>query len=112
MNKSLFILLITTINILLNFLLYFSFYDYSFPLISGDYRFIWEVFMTFVYAISFFTIPFMTSFIVLDYDAVQLDKLSLILYIIFFLDIYINTITGVWQKSTGMISFNQNIIFK
>lgn len=68
--------------------------------------------MTFIYAISFMVIPFMTSFIVFNYDDVKLDKISPILYKFYYIDILLNLITGVYDKSKNNITFNQKIIFQ
>ncbi|KAK0182317.1 hypothetical protein PV327_000468 [Microctonus hyperodae] len=74
------------------------------------FRFIWETIMIFIYAISFIIIPFMTTFIVFDYEIVRLDKISLFLYIFFWLDIIINCITGFYNKNERLVNFNQSDI--
>lgn len=68
--------------------------------------------MTFIYAISFMVIPFMTSFIVFNYDDVKLDEISPIIYKFYYIDIFINLITGVYDKSKKNTTFNQKVIFQ
>ncbi|XP_011307578.1 potassium/sodium hyperpolarization-activated cyclic nucleotide-gated channel 1-like [Fopius arisanus] len=73
-------------------------------------RFCWETIMTFIYGISFLIIPFMTSFIIFDYDAVRLDKISLFFYIVFWIDIFLNCVTGVYVKKERIVSFDHSVI--
>lgn len=54
----------------------------------------------------------MITFIVFDYEIVRLDKISLFLYIFFWLDIIINCITGIYSKNERLINFNQSDILR
>ncbi|XP_057338121.1 potassium/sodium hyperpolarization-activated cyclic nucleotide-gated channel 2-like [Microplitis mediator] len=69
--------------------------------------------MTFIYALSFIIIPFMTSFIVFDFEVIRLDRISFIFYLFFWIDISLNFITGVYCRDKKIIILDQrNIIQK
>ncbi|XP_063984911.1 potassium/sodium hyperpolarization-activated cyclic nucleotide-gated channel 1-like [Diachasmimorpha longicaudata] len=73
-------------------------------------RFVWETVMTFIYGISFLTIPFMTSFVVFDYDAVRLDNINIFIYVFFWINIVVNCITGVYVQEERRVSFDHSVI--
>ena len=68
--------------------------------------------MTVVYAVAFTTIPFMISFVVSDYESVRLDKLNIVIYAFFWIDILLNCITGVENKKEMSVNLRQMDIFK
>nr|KAF7407065.1 hypothetical protein H0235_014721 [Vespula pensylvanica] len=75
-------------------------------------RFLWEILMMVVYAIAFFTIPFMISFIVMDYEVLRLDKVNLFIYIMCWLNIIVTCMTGYYDKKNMRVELNLLKIFK
>lgn len=65
-----------------------------------------------VYFIAFLTIPFMTCFIIMDYELIRLDKVNLPIYAICWLDILFNCITGYHDKRNMYIELEPTKIFK
>ncbi|KAF7384845.1 hypothetical protein HZH66_011931 [Vespula vulgaris] len=76
------------------------------------FKFLWETLMMVVYAIAFFTIPFMISFIVMDYEVLRLDKVNLFIYIMCWLDIIVTCMTGYYDKKNMRVELNLLKIFK
>ncbi|XP_043274075.1 potassium/sodium hyperpolarization-activated cyclic nucleotide-gated channel 4-like [Venturia canescens] len=71
-------------------------------------RFVWEILMTLVYAVAFITVPFMISFIVLDYEVIRIDTVNPVIYVFFWLDIIFNCFTGVPSNGQKIINLRQS----
>lgn len=68
--------------------------------------------MTGVYAIAFITVPFMISFIVLDYELVRIDTINPLIYVFFWFDIILNCFTGIPSNRRMVIDLRQSKVFK
>ncbi|XP_017789769.1 PREDICTED: potassium/sodium hyperpolarization-activated cyclic nucleotide-gated channel 3-like, partial [Habropoda laboriosa] len=77
----------------------------------SSWRFIWDVIMTVVYMLSFLTIPFSVSFIVMRHDELQLDKFNFLIYTFCWLDIVCNCMTGYYDKKQIRIELKPLKIF-
>ncbi|KAK2580594.1 hypothetical protein KPH14_007716 [Odynerus spinipes] len=75
-------------------------------------RFLWESLMVVIYGVAFLTIPFMISFIVMDYELIRLDKVNILIYIVCWLDIIGNCITGYHDKNDALVELRPSKIFK
>ncbi|KAI4481119.1 hypothetical protein M0804_009745 [Polistes exclamans] len=76
------------------------------------FRILWETFMMVIYGIAFFTIPFMISFIIMDYELLRLDKVNILIYIVCWLDIICNCITGYYDEKNVHVELRLSKIFK
>ncbi|KAL6432460.1 hypothetical protein ACFW04_006804 [Cataglyphis niger] len=74
-------------------------------------RFLWDIFMTIIYMIAFFTIPFMICFVTMDYESINLDKVNIPIYAICWLDIMFNCITGYYNKKNMSVELDPLKIF-
>ncbi|XP_046832159.1 potassium/sodium hyperpolarization-activated cyclic nucleotide-gated channel 1-like [Vespa crabro] len=75
-------------------------------------KFLWETLMIVIYGIAFFTIPFMISFVIMDYEVVRLDKVNIFIYTICWLDIIVTCITGYYDKKNMCIELRPLKIIK
>ncbi|CAK9814020.1 Potassium/sodium hyperpolarization-activated cyclic nucleotide-gated channel 4 [Anthophora quadrimaculata] len=75
------------------------------------WRFLWDVIMTVVYMLSFLTIPFSVSFVVMRHDELQLDKFNFLIYAFCWLDIMCNFVTGYHDKKQMRIELKPLKIF-
>jgi hypothetical protein len=53
--------------------------------------------------VALITIPYMISFIVMDYELIRLDKVNIAIYAICWLDILLNCITGYYDTKISTV---------
>ncbi|XP_035723457.1 potassium/sodium hyperpolarization-activated cyclic nucleotide-gated channel 1-like [Vespa mandarinia] len=75
-------------------------------------KFLWETLMIVIYGIAFFTIPFMISFVIMDYEVLRLDKVNIFIYTICWLDIIVTCITGYYDKKNMRVELRPLKIIK
>ncbi|XP_020280033.1 potassium/sodium hyperpolarization-activated cyclic nucleotide-gated channel 4-like [Pseudomyrmex gracilis] len=74
-------------------------------------RFLWEIFMTAIYLIAFFTIPCMICFVVMDYKSIRLDKVNIPIYAICWIDVAFNFVTGYCDEKNMSVELKLGRIF-
>ncbi|XP_011496557.1 PREDICTED: potassium/sodium hyperpolarization-activated cyclic nucleotide-gated channel 1-like [Ceratosolen solmsi marchali] len=73
-------------------------------------RFFWNNIMMVVFFTAFFVIPFSLCFIILEYRTVKLSNINPFIYIICWIDIISNCITGFFDKQKREVILNQGTI--
>lgn len=68
--------------------------------------------MIVVYGIAFFTIPFMISFVIMDYEVIRLDKVNIFIYMMCWFDIVVTCITGYYDKKDMRVELRSLKILK
>jgi len=67
--------------------------------------------MTIVFIVGLLTIPYMISFIVMDYKLIGLDKVNIAIYVFCWLDILLNCVTGYYDKKLSTVQLKPTKIF-
>ncbi|XP_015439732.1 PREDICTED: LOW QUALITY PROTEIN: potassium/sodium hyperpolarization-activated cyclic nucleotide-gated channel 4-like [Dufourea novaeangliae] len=67
------------------------------------WSFYWEIVMTVVFMISFLTIPFLISYVVLSHDDILMDKVNIVIYVFCWVDIIINCNTGYYDRKLANV---------
>lgn len=68
--------------------------------------------MIVVYGIAFFTIPFMISFVIMDYEVIRLDKVNIFIYTMCWFDIIVTCITGYYDEKDMRVELRSLKILK
>ncbi|XP_011878172.1 PREDICTED: potassium/sodium hyperpolarization-activated cyclic nucleotide-gated channel 1-like [Vollenhovia emeryi] len=74
-------------------------------------RLIWDILMMAVYTIAFFTIPFVICFVIMDYESIRVDTVNFPIYVMCWVDIILNCVTGYYDKKTMSIELKPSKIF-
>ncbi|XP_050487368.1 potassium/sodium hyperpolarization-activated cyclic nucleotide-gated channel 1-like [Bombus huntii] len=77
----------------------------------SSWRFLWDLVMTVVYMVSFLTIPFSVSFIVMSHDRIRMDKFNFLIYAFCWMDIVCNCFTGYYDKKLMQVELAPFKIF-